>query len=83
MVQLLPSSQRCHPRTSTDPHHRHVPPDIEHHRVPAPDISFTRPESAFLIEEITRAGVASVTQFSMRSTCRGPDLNRRVYALRR
>src|SRR3989304_4265525 len=26
---------------STDPHHKHVPPDIKHHRVPAPGLSFT------------------------------------------
>ena len=39
---------------STDPHHKHVPPDIKHHRVPAPDLSFTRPNLPFLIEEIER-----------------------------
>lgn len=37
---------------STDPHHKHIPPDIKHHRVPAPDLSFTRPNLPFLIEEI-------------------------------
>ena len=37
---------------STDPHHKHVPPDIKHHRIPAPDMTFTRPNLAFLIEEI-------------------------------
>jgi hypothetical protein len=37
---------------STDPHHKHVPPNIKHHRVPAPDLSFTRPNLPFLIEEI-------------------------------
>lgn len=36
----------------THPHHKHVPPDIKHHRVPAPDLSFTRPNLPFLIEEI-------------------------------
>lgn len=39
---------------STDPHHKHVPPDINHHRVPASDLSFTRPNLPFLIEEIVR-----------------------------
>jgi len=39
---------------STDPHHKHVPPDIKHHRIPAPDLSFTRPNQPFLIEEIER-----------------------------
>ena len=37
---------------STDPHHKHVPPDIKHHRIPAPDLSFTLPNLPFLIEEI-------------------------------
>ncbi len=41
--------------TSTDPHHKHVPPDIKHHRVPAPEMSFTRPNLPFLIAEIERA----------------------------
>jgi hypothetical protein len=39
---------------ATDPHHKHVPPDIKHHRIPAPDLSFTRPNLPFLIEEIER-----------------------------
>src|SRR5437868_14865125 len=29
-------------RTS-HPHHKHVPPDIKHNRIPAPQMSFTRP----------------------------------------
>ncbi len=37
---------------STDPHHKHVPPDAKHHRVPAPDLSFTAPNLPFLIREI-------------------------------
>lgn len=37
---------------STFPHHQHVPPDIKHHRIPAPKISFTRPNLAILIQEI-------------------------------
>lgn len=40
---------------STDPHHKHIPPDIKHHRIPAPDLSFVRPNFPFLIEEIERA----------------------------
>jgi len=39
---------------STDPHHKHIPPNIKRHRVPAPDLSFTRPNLSFLIEEIER-----------------------------
>ena len=37
---------------STHPHHKHTPPDMKHHRVPAPDLSFTEPSLAFLIQEI-------------------------------
>ena len=37
---------------ATDPHHKHIPPDIKHHRVPAPDLSFTQPNLPFLIREI-------------------------------
>lgn len=37
---------------STHPHHKHVPPDIKHHRVPAPLMSFERPNLPELIREI-------------------------------
>ena len=37
---------------STHPHHKHIPPDIKHNRVPAPDLSFTRPNLPFLIAEV-------------------------------
>ena len=37
---------------STDPHHKHIPPDIKHNRVPAPSMSFTRPNLPALIQEI-------------------------------
>jgi hypothetical protein len=37
---------------ATDPHHKHIPPDIKHHRVPASNLSFTRPNLPFLIQEI-------------------------------
>lgn len=36
----------------THPHHKHVPPDIKHNRVPAPGMSFKVPNLEFLIEEI-------------------------------
>ena len=39
---------------ATHPHHKHVPPDIKHHRIPAPDLSFERPNLLFLIAEIER-----------------------------
>ena len=37
---------------STFPHHKHVPPDIKRHRIPAPEMSFTRPNLPVLIREI-------------------------------
>jgi len=40
--------------TSTFPHHKHIPPNIKHNRVPAPGLSFDRPNLPFLIEEIER-----------------------------
>jgi hypothetical protein len=42
---------------SSFPHHKHIPPDIKHHRLPAPDLSFTRPNVQFLIREIEREGL--------------------------
>jgi hypothetical protein len=37
---------------STFPHHRHVPPDIKRNRVPAPEVSFTRPNLPIIIQQI-------------------------------
>jgi hypothetical protein len=37
---------------STFPHHKHIPPNIRRHRVPASDMSFTRPNLPFIIAEI-------------------------------
>jgi hypothetical protein len=37
---------------STHPHHKHIPPDIKHHRIPAPEMSFERPNLPTLIGEI-------------------------------
>jgi hypothetical protein len=37
---------------STHPHHKHVPPDIKHHRLPAPQMSFSRPNLLELIAEV-------------------------------
>ena len=36
------------------PHHKHLPPDIKHNRIPAPQMSFSRPNLPILIEEIGR-----------------------------
>lgn len=37
---------------STHPHHKHIPPDIKHHRVPAPGFSFDSPNLPLLIREV-------------------------------
>jgi hypothetical protein len=47
---------------TTHPHHKHVPPDIKHNRIPAPEMSFTRPNLPALIREIE--GLISLPQFS-------------------
>ena len=39
---------------ATFPHHKHIPPDIKRHRIPAPDLSFTDPNLPTLIAEIER-----------------------------
>jgi len=39
---------------STHPHHKHIPPDIKHNRIPAPQMSFILPNLPFLITEIER-----------------------------
>jgi hypothetical protein len=36
------------------PEYEHIPPDIKHHRIPAPGLSFTRPNLPRLIAEIER-----------------------------
>jgi hypothetical protein len=37
---------------STHPHHKHVPPDIKHNRIPAPNMSSNQPNIPALIKEI-------------------------------
>jgi len=37
---------------STHPHHKHIPPDIKHRRIPAPGLSFTEPNLPYIIREI-------------------------------
>jgi hypothetical protein len=38
--------------TLNHPHHKHIHPDIKHHRIPAPELSFDQPNLPFLVEEI-------------------------------
>lgn len=37
---------------STHPHHKHIPPDIKHNRIPAPNMSFIRPNLPVLVQEV-------------------------------
>jgi len=37
---------------ATHPHHKHVPPEMKHNRVPAPNMSFERPNVPVLVEEV-------------------------------
>jgi len=37
---------------STHPHHKHVPPNLKHNRIPATQMSFTTPNLVPLIQEI-------------------------------
>jgi hypothetical protein len=39
---------------STHPHHKHIPPDIKHHRIPAPNMSFIQPNLAVFIQEVEK-----------------------------
>lgn len=42
---------------SSHPHHKHIAPDIKQNRIPAPGLSFDKPNLPFLIEEIRSAMV--------------------------
>ena len=37
---------------STHPHHKHVPPNIKRNRIPAPELSFSKPNLRQIITEI-------------------------------
>ncbi len=37
---------------SAFPHHKHIPPDIKHNRIPAPEMSFSQPNLRLLIREV-------------------------------
>lgn len=39
---------------STHPHHKHIPPEIKHNRIPAPQMSFSHPNLPFLLAEVER-----------------------------
>ena len=42
---------------STFPHHRHVPPDLRHHRVPAPGIRFEAQDLDVLLEDVRHSEI--------------------------
>jgi hypothetical protein len=44
---------------STFPHHKHQPPDIRHHRVPAPELSFSTPNLPFLLRTLAELAAGS------------------------
>jgi len=54
--KLLWYDAQPHPNHSelapTFPHHKHIPPDIKHNRIPAPNMSFMRPNLPALIQEV-------------------------------
>jgi hypothetical protein len=50
--QAHPNEPRLNP---TRPHHKHIPPDMKHHRIPARGLSFSKPNLPFLIQEIEKA----------------------------
>jgi len=39
---------------ATHPHHKHIHPDIKHHRIPAKELSFNKPNLPFIIQEIIK-----------------------------
>ncbi len=55
-IKLYWYDSQAHPNNPdlalNHPHHKHVPPDIKHNRIPAPELSFTQPNLPFLIQEI-------------------------------
>ena len=40
--------------SETHPHHKHIPPEIKNHRIPAPGLSSSQPNLPFLITEIEK-----------------------------
>jgi hypothetical protein len=55
--QPHPNDSKLRP---THPHHKHVPPNIRHNRIPAPEMRFDRPNFPVLIDEIEKLVSAAV-----------------------
>jgi len=55
-VKIAWYDSQPHPNDSklavSHPHHKHIPPDIKNNRIPAPHLSFTKPNLPVLIREI-------------------------------
>jgi len=55
-VKLYWYDSQAHPNdltlAATHLHHKHIPPNIKRHRIPAPELSSTEPNLPFLIQEI-------------------------------
>jgi len=45
---------------SSHPHHKHIPPDIKHHRIPAPEMSFVQPNIPALVVDAESLPVQSI-----------------------
>ena len=43
---------------ATFPHHKHVPPDIKHNRIPAAHLQFTKPNLITIVKEIESSHAA-------------------------
>lgn len=54
--QPHPGDQSLQP---THPHHKHVPPNIKHNRIPAPGLGFDTPNLPILIREVEHLLVES------------------------
>lgn len=46
---------------ATFPHHRHLPPDLRHHRVPAPGITFSAPNLDVILQDVHHPDFISMT----------------------
>jgi len=59
LVSLAAHSRFDASLASTFLHHKHQPPDIRHHRVPAPELSFSTPNLPFLLRTLAKLAADS------------------------
>jgi hypothetical protein len=71
-VEVCWYDSQSHPQdptlAGTDPHHKHLPPDAKHHRVPAPGLRFDPPNLPFLIREIESTLLVAQKQSQEKAT---------------